>query len=460
MGTSLVSGTVVRAFVVLVVIISGVIVAMQMSSEVRGFVDSINFWKADTVKIYIEELRDVYNGCRQETGDNCLCVSNLNLELKDGSIWVESTGKSVKDYGIWFTPSNLGVPEVQHCLVYTKFDANEPYHDEFDEVAHFDGDLKSEIFFSSQGYIEQRPNKGYKKGAIKSDPVSLFKHVDKQKGVIYLCLVPFSLGGTPTCDEVLKCGYELCGVDAICPNGNVDKNYQGQGECCMQACQQTVSQATQNAAAILYQEGSGLFLNKKYTEAYAKFKEVYENYKDTTVTDGALFKMGEVLIKTNRQEEGLIVWRDLLIEYSGFKDDIYGNSFYAAEQESDIILHCEPDGKEVATKELCLNNRDSLLKGCYWKPDAFWSPLGPDGTCESCDGISCSTISKGNCAEDICIGLGEPYCEWNSPYGKCWYSQIKKTCSAYNNYPLVCKLAVSFDFKSSCEWTGTECVSN
>ncbi|MFH1840470.1 MAG: transglycosylase SLT domain-containing protein [Nanoarchaeota archaeon] len=456
-GVSLISGNVVKGIIVLVLIIVGVIFATSVNSDVRSFINSIKFWEEDEVKESVEALRDVYNECRRVQGDNCLCVSNLDLDLKQGSIWVESVGTNKKDYGVWFTPSNVGVPEVQHCLSYTKFDANEPYYDEFDEVAHFEDNLQSEIFFSSQGYIEERNNKGYNKGAIKVSPVSLFKHFDKQKQITYLCLVPLKLGNTPTCDEVMQCSYDLCGANAICPNGNVDKNYQGKGECCMQACREVVSQVVQDSASVLYQEGLSLLSNKKYTEAYAKFREVYENYKSTTVTDDSLYYIGEVLVSMGKQEEGLIVWRDLLIEYNGFKDNEYGNSFYTAEQESDNILDC---GKGVVAKEGCLQKRDSLLKGCYWKQDHILSFVPPDGFCESCGGVSCRSVNEKECGESFCTDLGNKYCEWSGTYGNCGYSHREKVCSDYNDYPLVCKLAVSADFKESCEWIGTECVSS
>jgi len=454
----LVSGAVVAGIVMLVIVISGVVIAMQMSGDVRAFIDSINFWKDDTEQNEaVDLLMDVYKHCMALEGDNCVCDSGIYLKPFQEKVYVENL-----DDGIWFDSVGKGWPGIQTCIVFSSDQGENSFEDisfiqhseiyyENDEIRYgldekiHDKVLDSlEIYFNSiKGSLIPQDARSLSQmlhlwknypdlnsldsTVLETNPTKLFRH--EEGDFVYLCLVssgsfiinegtdlelhfdfpPFEF---KTCEELTSCENK-CKSKETCPKGMERKDYQGDDTCCRVPC--VAFGEGEIDAQAFYAEAMKLYDSGSYDQAKIKFEEIYREYGSSIYADNALYYVALILIENEMDEvAGLFKLRQLLREFSEFSNTEYGDFFDSALQKSDGLLDCS-----ATTEDECLVQRDSLLQGCYWKPSA-WYKFWSDGTCESCGEIeSCLSFYQvaggkhlpDSCEKNSCQDVGKPKCK-------------------------------------------------
>jgi len=527
-GTSLISKTVVNGIIVLVIIIVGVVFATSANAGVRSFIDSIKFWEDDVEqKEAVDLLLNAYKHCKNMEGDNCICDSGIDLKPFQEKFYVENL-----DDGIWFDSVGKGLPNLQTCIVFSSFiqegdsfgDISFVQHSEIyyenDEIRYglneeiHDVILNSlEIYFNSikRSLIPQDAMslgqmlhlwKNYPdlnsldSTVLETNPTKLFRH--EEGDFVYLCLVSsgsfitsegtdferhfnFPLFKFKTCEELTSCN-NVCGPEETCPKRMEREDYQGKGTCCKVPC--IAFEEYEINAQFLYGEAMKSYESKSYDQAKIKFEKVYSEYGSSIYSDNALYYIALIIIENEKDEiQGLFKLRQLLREFSEFSNTEYGNFFSMALEKSNELLNCN-----AIIEDDCLVKRDSLLQGCYWQPDAWYSFMGPDGTCESCDEIgSCLSFYQvaggkhlpDSCEKNSCQDVGKPKCK--SPkqgmLEEAWYcksdplEKIKCEDLTSLNNPFFCNIQTCVlqdegggfytldDPINCCKWIGTECVS-
>jgi len=140
-------------------------------------------------KVLIKKAVDAFEFCKSVKGNDCLCNSNLNLDLPLGRNLVIS--KSAQDVKVSYDDKTQTIKNVEFCVVSSVVRPNDLYYTFSNAI---DRDFVNKVDF-----IRDRDtgklisySSADRKTSFEVSPLKLFKHVEGDK--IYLCLARSGIG--------------------------------------------------------------------------------------------------------------------------------------------------------------------------------------------------------------------------------------------------------------------------
>jgi tetratricopeptide (TPR) repeat protein len=458
----------------LVAFVLGALVFVAVAALIIKFVPfskafayfGITLFQAEEEKTAIDmslaAFENAYRECSQLKADNCVCHYPINLELMDGMVLEIAPKEEDKKKEILITLQDYKskINDSEYCFL--EYEPEDLANWNFlkkdlsrDESRYTSKELAKIIKFEDGIYVEGPGS------AILPLPYRLVRW----HGKVCLAAKKSITRYGRRCNQLNFCDPTVaykCNDTEFC-KGVEDPFYSGPGKCCAVGCSATPVQPGPEQLLVPANEYYDL---RWYSQALPLYQAYLDKYPDHDKAIFYLKRVIDIYLELGNSENAIFEFRKLIMlhpELMAYPGSAERNEMEKIDLRLSEFMKCgdlyeDTIGDEsLEEKNKCNNDRDSVLRGCWYDADS--------DTCKQCIAFCSQYTDKDTCLAHPCANVGstlphEVLCTWS------WWSGCKDGSRPKYCRDIKTKEACQADpcvlgFDRCCLWnyTSSECDS-